>query len=169
MAPVYLQKQFNFSAIQSLQSNTLAIIGLIISCTIYGILADKFSIGKVLIVGCIIAVVTITCFYLSLESYPYLLFITYSLAGLGVGVVGSFAYFMVKVFPTDIRYSGVSFSFNMAYAIAGGVTPLLLSIFTDFFNKLAPAFYVVSLFSIGAIIGILLLSHAKNYFAKEME
>jgi len=169
MAPIYLQKQFDFSATQSLQSNTLAIIGLIISCTIYGALADKFVIGKVLIVGCIIAIVTITCFYLSLENYRNFLFITYPLAGLGVGVVGSFAYFMVKVFPTDIRYSGVSFSFNMAYAIAGGLTPLLLSIFTDFFNKLAPVFYVVSLFAIGVVIGILLLYYAKNYFAKDMQ
>ncbi|WP_392561398.1 MFS transporter [Orbus sturtevantii] len=169
MAPIYLQKQFDFSAKQSLQSNTLAIIGLIISCTIYGALVDKFSIGKVLIVGCIIAVATTACFYFSLENYRHLLFLTYPLAGLGVGVVGIFAYFMVNVFPTDIRYSGVSFSFNMAYAIAGGATPLLLSIFTDFFNKFAPAFYVISLFSLGAIIGIILLFRADSYFTQDMQ
>ncbi|WP_392563337.1 MFS transporter [Orbus wheelerorum] len=168
MTPIYLQKQFDFSAIESSQSNTLAIIGLIISCTVYGALADKFPIGKVLIYGCIIAVVTITCFYFSLENYRHFLFITYPLAGLGIGVVGAFAYFMVKAFPTNIRYSGVSFSFNMAYAIAGGITPLLLSVFTDFFNKLAPAFYVISLFSLGAIIGVMLLLSSNNYFAKDM-
>lgn len=168
MAPIYLQKQFDFSAIESSQSNTLAIIGLIISCTVYGALADKFPIGKVLIYGCIIAVVTITCFYFSLENHRHFLFITYPLAGLGIGVVGAFAYFMVKAFPTNIRYSGVSFSFNMAYAIAGGITPLLLSVFTDFFNKLAPAFYVISLFSLGAIIGVMLLLSSNNYFAKDM-
>lgn len=169
MAPIYLQKQVGFSAMQALQANTLAIIGLIMSCTLYGALMDRFAIGKVFIVGSLIAAITIGCFYFSLASHPQLLFVTYPLAGFGVGVVGSFAYFMVKAFPTEVRYSGVSFSFNMAYAIAGGLTPLLLSIFTDLFNKLAPAFYVVSLFSLGAVIGVVLLCSQHNYIAKDID
>ncbi|WP_392558931.1 MFS transporter [Orbus mooreae] len=169
IAPIYLQEQFNFSAMQALQANILAIIGLIISCTVYGLLVDKFSLDKVLIIGSLFAAITIACFYFSLGQYPSLLFYTYPLAGFGVGVVGCFAFFMVKVFPTEIRYSGVSFSFNMAYALAGGLTPLLLSIFTNFFSKLAPAFYVVSLFLLGALIGVILLRQKNNYFAKDIQ
>ncbi|RKS86023.1 MFS transporter [Orbus hercynius] len=166
MAPIYLQQQFGFSATESLQANTCAIIGLIISCTVYGVLADKFMLGKIIIIGSMIAVITIAGFYFSLEHHAELLFITYPLAGFGVGIVGSFACFMVKAFPTAVRYSGVSFSFNMAYAIAGGITPLLLSVFTNLFSKLAPAFYVISLFALGAIIGIILLIN--KHITKEM-
>ncbi len=162
MTPILLQKQFGFSAVDALQGNILGIIGLIVSCTFYGMLMDRYSMGKVLFIGCIIAAVAIGLFYLSL-NHPSLLFITYLIAGLGVGVVGAFAYVMVKFFPATVRYSGVSFSFNMAYAIAGGLTPLLISIFTDFFSKMAPAFYVVTLFALGAGIGLFLLFHAKRY------
>lgn len=169
MAPIYLQNQFGFTPTQSLQANTLAIIGLIISCTLYGAIVDKYSIAKVFIVGCLIASITIACFYFSLANYPHLLFFTYPLAGFGVGIVGSFAYFMVKAFPAEVRYSGVSFSFNMAYAIAGGITPLLLSIFTEFFSKQAPAFYVISLFLLGVIIGCILLKTTDYFFAKDIK
>ncbi|MDF7666972.1 MFS transporter [Orbaceae bacterium ESL0727] len=168
MTPILLQKQFTFSALEALQGNILAIIGLIISCTFYGILMDKFAMGKVLFVGCLIAIVTIAIFYWSLIDHRELLLVTYPLAGFGVGIVGSFAYFMVKVFPTDVRYSGVSFSFNMAYAIAGGLTPLLISLFSDFFSKMAPAFYVIVLFILGALIGFFLIFNAKRYIVKDI-
>lgn len=169
ITPNLLQTSFHFSALDALQGNILAIIGLIISCTFYGALMDKFPIGKILFFGCMIAAITITVFYLSLGNKS-LLFITYSIAGFGVGVVGSFAYLMVKFFPTQIRYSGVSFSFNMAYAIAGGLTPLLISVFSNFFSKMAPAFYVIALFVLGALIGLFLLinKNSERYITKDI-
>ena len=169
MTPILLQKQFGYSAIEALQGNILAIIGLIISCTFYGMMMDKFALAKVLLIGCIIAAVMIAIFFGSLDN-AQLLFITYPLAGFSVGIVGSFAYFMVKVFPTSVRYSGVSFSFNMAYAIAGGLTPLLISFFSDFVSKMAPAIYVVGLFVLGALIGLFLLinNNSQKYIAKDI-
>lgn len=169
MTPILLQKSFGYSPIDALQGNILAIIGLIISCTFYGMMMDKSAMGKVILIGCILAALAIAIFYLSLDNHQ-LLFITYSLAGFCVGIVGSFAYFMVKVFPTQIRYSGVSFSFNMAYAIAGGLTPLLISFLTDFVNKMAPAMYVVGLFALGALIGLFLLinNNSQKYIANDI-
>ncbi|QYN46035.1 MFS transporter [Gilliamella sp. ESL0405] len=169
MTPILLQKQFGYSAIEALQGNILAIIGLIISCTFYGMMMDKFALAKVLLIGCIIAAVMIAIFFGSLDN-AQLLFITYPLAGFSVGIVGSFAYFMVKVFPTSVRYSGVSFSFNMAYAIAGGLTPLLISFFSDFVSKMAPAIYVVGLFLLGILIGLFLLinNNTQKYIAKDI-
>lgn len=169
MTPILLQKSFGYLPIDALQGNILAIIGLIISCTFYGMMMDKCAMGKVILIGCILAALAIAIFYLSLDNHQ-LLFITYPLAGFCVGIVGSFAYFMVKVFPTQIRYSGVSFSFNMAYAIAGGLTPLLISFLTDFVNKMAPAMYVVGLFALGALIGLFLLinNNSQKYIANDI-
>ncbi|XKM12507.1 MFS transporter [Orbaceae bacterium ac157xtp] len=169
MTPVYLQKEFHYSPNEAFYAGTLATIGLIISCSFFGAMMDKFAIGKVIMWGCIFAGISVAIFYLSLVYNPKLLYITYPLAGLGVGVVGSFAYFMVKVFPSQVRYSGISFSFNMAYAIAGGLTPMLLSIFTDFFSKLAPAFYVVTLFILGACIGLFLIKNIQRYLADDIK
>ena len=44
------------------------------------------------------------------------------LLGLSSGTVGMVAYGLVKMFPAPIRFSGISFSYNLSYAIAGGLT-----------------------------------------------
>jgi hypothetical protein len=35
---------------------------------------------------------------------------------------------MVKAFPPVVRFSGLSFSYNVAYAIFGGLTPMVVSL-----------------------------------------
>ncbi|WP_392567133.1 MFS transporter [Utexia brackfieldae] len=169
MTPNYLQTQFNISSQVALEANALAIIGLIVGCIVYGGLADKISIGKIISWGCALAVLAIAAFYTSLQYRPELLWVTYILAGFTVGVVGSFAYFMVRCYPASVRYSGVSFSFNVAYAIAGGLTPLLIALLTHFATGFAAAYYVVALFGIGILLGILLIYKAKKLTATEMQ
>jgi hypothetical protein len=34
---------------------------------------------------------------------------------------------MVRAFPPQVRFTGVSFSYNIAYAVFGGLTPLVVS------------------------------------------
>lgn len=63
MAPIYLQKQFGFTPIQALQANTAAISVFILGCAFFGALTDKFAIGKVLIVGCALSVITVAGFF----------------------------------------------------------------------------------------------------------
>ncbi len=57
----------------------------------------------------------------------------------------------LRLFPAPVRFSGLSFSYNVSYAIFGGLTPVVLSLWlrTD---PMAPAYYVGGL----AILGIVL-------------
>jgi hypothetical protein len=64
---------------------------------------------------------------------------------------------MIAAFPPPIRYSGISFSYNLAWAIFGGLTPILVSWLLPF-DPLAPAHYVVALCLLGCGIGIFLVS-----------
>lgn len=169
LAPSYLHNIYNYSILKSQEANSVAILMNGIGCLFFGMLSDKIGFSKTLIIGCILCILTTIFFYTSLETHPEILFITYGLAGFGVGIVGSFAHYMVKSFPANIRYSGVSFSFNMAYAIAGGLTPLLLSLLTNLVSHKAPAYYVILLFTMGLLLGFYLLrtktrdeSFAKN-------
>ncbi len=59
---------------------------------------------------------------------------------------------MVRAFPPAVRFTGVSFSYNVAYAVFGGMTPPLVSWLTHF-NRLSAAHYVavVAVFSLVAI------------------
>jgi hypothetical protein len=61
---------------------------------------------------------------------------------------------MVKGFPSAIRLTGVSFSYNVAYAVAGGVTPVIVQAWS-LRDKLAPAHYVAACIAIGLFAAVL--------------
>ena len=66
-----------------------------------------------------------------------------------IGVVPSMA---VQLFPPAVRFSGLSFAYNVAYAVFGGLTPVLVSLLLRF-DTLAPAHYVVALSVVGVGMG----------------
>ena len=52
--------------------------------------------------------------------------LAYAFAGLTCGIVGVVPSVMVGLFPAPIRVSGISFTYNIAYALWASTTPLLL-------------------------------------------
>ena len=75
------------------------------------------------------------------------------MVGFSIGVVGCFAYYMVRAFPANMRYSGVSFAFNVAYAITGALTSFLMPILASFFSKYAAGSYVIVVYLLGVALG----------------
>jgi hypothetical protein len=71
---------------------------------------------------------------------------------------------MVRACPASIRFSGVSFSYNLAYALFGGVTPLLVS-WLAHLHRSGPAYYVTAATFIG--LGAILLSPTLTFSAAE--
>ena len=67
-----------------------------------------------------------------------MLFIWYGLAGLSVGVVGVVPFVMVRAFPAAVRFTGISFSYNVSYAIFGGLTPISVTLMMSL-TPMAPA------------------------------
>ena len=78
-------------------------------------------------------------------------------AGLGVGMIGAVPYVLVKAFPAAVRFSGLSFSYNLAYAIFGGLTPIMVTSLMKF-SPLGPAYYVAGICTLGLLVGIYLLA-----------
>jgi len=65
---------------------------------------------------------------------------------------------MVAAFPPAIRFSGISFSYNIAYAIFGAITPPLVGLLAAKLGPLAPAHYVAITAIVGAAVAVYLLS-----------
>jgi len=159
---VYLQGQFGFSEIDVSISRLLATACLAIGCVFYGYLADKFSIGKLISIGCLFGVIATIVFLSSLSAGREMLYITYPIVGFSVGIVGAFPYYMVRAFPAKVRYSGVAFSFNISYAITGALTAFLIPILANFFSKYAAGFYVIGVFLFGAVLGWYIIRKEKE-------
>ena len=152
MTPTVLQTVYHFAPTTALQANSLAIVFLSIGCIIAGALSDRFGAGRVFVFGCTALLLTSWTFYHSLAAHPDWLFPLYALTGLLVGTIGAVPYVMVKAFPPVVRFSGLSFSYNVAYAIFGGLTPMIVSLLLKE-SPMGPAYYVAVLCGVGIVVG----------------
>lgn len=161
MTPTLLQKQYGIPTAQALQANSLATVLLLVGCICAGFAADRFGASKTFIVGSLLLAVCSWIFYRTVGAHPELLFPCYALVGLSVGVVGAVPYVMVRAFPAEVRFTGIAFSYNVAYAIFGGLTPIFVTLIMAV-TPLAPAYYVLALSAIGLLVGIWLKRDGKR-------
>ncbi len=107
-----------------------------------------------LIFGSVLLGISTWLFYTEGATNPPLLLPLYALTGLLIGVVsGAHPYVMVRAFPAAIRFSGVSFSYGVANAVIGGLTPLLISLLLPWV-PFAHVYYVLGPCATGCAVGI---------------
>jgi hypothetical protein len=88
--------------------------------------------------------------YLGAERAPSSLLPLYVLAGLGAGVAILIPIVMVRAFPPVVRFTGVAFSYNVAYAVFGGMTPIVVSRLAQI-GPLGPAHFITGTAAVGLI------------------
>lgn len=160
MTPTVLQTAYGFAPAQTLEANSLAIVFLSLGCVLAGMLADRFGAGRVFILGSLLLAALTWSFYSNLKAHPDWLLPLYALTGLCVGMIGAVPYVLVKAFPAAVRFSGLSFSYNLAYAIFGGLTPMVVAFLLKF-SPMGPAYYVIALCGLGLLIGLYLFSQRR--------
>lgn len=155
MTPTLVQKLYAIPAAVALQASSIATLFLSLGCIVFGALADRYGAGRVLITGCVMLGLSSVLFYQQMQSAPQNINELYALCGFFVGVIGVVPSVAVKAFPPAVRFSGLSFSYNVAYAVFGGLTPIVVSMLLPI-NPLAPAHYVAALSGVGMLIGVYL-------------
>jgi MFS family permease len=160
MTPSILQKVYKIDAQAALLANTVATLCLAVGCIAAGLIADKFGTRRVLVAGSALLAVGTWFFYTTIATHPDWLLPLYGVLGLLVGVVGVVPSAMVQAFPTAVRFSGVSFAYNLSYAVFGGVTPIAVAWMLKY-DALAPAWYVMAVCLIG-MVGAGLLKRSAN-------
>ena len=155
MTPTLVQKLYAIPAVTALQANSVATLFLSLGCIVFGALADRFGAGRVLALGCIALGATSWLLYQRLSVAPDDIYMAYALCGFFVGVIGVVPSTAVQAFPPVVRFSGLSFSYNVAYAIFGGLTPVLVSRLLPL-DALAPVHYMAALCVVGVGLGLYL-------------
>jgi MFS family permease len=161
MTPILLQKLYAIPATVALQANSIATLFLSLGCIVFGALADRLGAGRVLIAGCVMLGYSAMLFYSEMATAPQYINELYALSGFCVGVIGVIPSAAVRAFPPVVRFSGLSFSYNVAYAVFGGLTPVLISLFLPL-DPMAPAHYVLLLSAVGVLIGLYLWRGEKS-------
>ena len=152
MTPSLVQSVFHVAPARAFLGNTVASIALALGCLGYGVLADRIGFARALLFGAVGLLVCSYALYLDLQAGAAHFLVLYALAGLAVGVVGVVPALMVAAFPPAVRFSGLSFSYNIAYAVFGGITPPLIGLLLKQFGVLAPAHYVAFAAVIGMVV-----------------
>ena len=152
MTPVLVQKLYAVPAVAALQANSIATLALSLGCIVFGALSDRFGAGRVLMAGCAMLGYTAMLFYHEMSVSQEHIDLLYALCGFFVGVIGVVPSVAVRAFPPEVRFSGLSFSYNVAYAVFGGLTPVLVSMLLPL-DALAPAHYVLVLGFVGMLTG----------------
>jgi len=159
MTPALLQKLYHISARTSLEANTAATLCLAFGCIVAGALADRFGARRVLAFGGLLVSACVYMFYTTIAAQPELLLPLYALTGFCVGVVGAVPCVLVQAFPAQVRFSGLSFSYNLSYAIFGGLTPIFVTLMLKN-DKLGPAYYVIGVCLVGVVTSLFITKRA---------
>jgi len=155
MTPTLVQKLFAVPAATALEASSIATLFLTLGCIVFGELADRIGSGPVLTFGCAALATVSLLFYQQMSVATDHINTLYALCGFFVGVIGVVPGVAVRAFPAVVRFSGLSFSYNVAYAVFGGLTPVFVSLLlvTD---RMAPAHYVVAVCTLGVMVGVYL-------------
>ncbi|MFP2905608.1 MFS transporter [Pyxidicoccus sp. 3LFB2] len=164
MTPTLVQKLYSIPPARALEAASVATLCLAVGCVAYGLLADRLGVGRALGLGCAVLLGVTYLFYRGVGAAPERLMPLYALIGFCVGVVGVVPTVMVRAFPPEVRFSGLSFSYNVAYAIFGGLTPLVVTLLMKN-HPLAPAHYVAALSGLGLAVAAYLLSAGRSRLA----
>jgi MFS family permease len=155
MTPTLAEKLYAIAPAAALAANAVATLALAVGCFVAGLAADRFGAARAFGTGCILLLLATLGLYYGSAARPEAFAGLYAFAGFSVGVVGIVPVLMVRAFPAAIRYSGLSFAYNIAYALFGGLTPLVVSWWLRS-NPMAPAQYVAALCLLGVVVAFVL-------------
>ncbi|KPY32584.1 hypothetical protein ALO52_200196 [Pseudomonas syringae pv. primulae] len=126
ITPTVMQQRFGISASQTFALSAAGIVFLNIGCVLAGMLVDRIGAWRGVMLYSLLLPLGIGVLYASLIEQWLPLSVAYAIAGLACGIVGVVPSVMVGLFPANIRVSGISFTYNIAYAFWASTTPLLL-------------------------------------------
>lgn len=151
MMPTFLQGM-GVARSDALAGNALAVLAAMASNLIAGALADRFGAGRVLSLWSLLLGAAFWGFFHAAQAGAYS-HALYALAGSAVGLTAMVPAIALSGFPAQVRFSGLSFAYNVAYAIAGGLTPVLLSLAMKN-NPAAPLHYMLAMAALGVALGL---------------
>jgi len=144
--PSYLSTELHFSKLNAYAITTIGLFSVALLVPFMGYLSDKYGRKPLMLAGCAGFI---------LLSYPAMMVMAHGnvlSAVLAMVMLGAFiAAFdgactaaMAELFPTSVRYGGVSIAYNFSVAFFGGITPWFSAwLITSTGDKFSPAFYVM--------------------------
>jgi predicted MFS family arabinose efflux permease len=158
MTPTLLPTVYHVPLATALQVNTISVVGIFFGMLSGGVLIDRWGASLLLILGNVLLMAISYLLFTRLSAHPDWLLPLYLLMGaIGGAVSVTVPYLMVGSFPAFVRFTGVSLSYNLASAIMGGLTPVMI-MFGLRFDPLAHLHYFLVVCAVGILTGVAVLA-----------
>ena len=166
--PGYLSTELHFSKLDAYAITTIGLFGIAVLVPFMGWLSDKYGRKPLMLAGCAGFI---------LFSYPAMMVMAQGnmlsavLAMLLLGAFiaafdGACSAAMAELFPTSVRYGGLSIAYNFAVAFFGGITPWFsVWLIGATGDRFSPAYYVMG----AALITFLTVLKAKETAGKPLK
>jgi MFS transporter, MHS family, proline/betaine transporter len=143
---IYLTTYLEIPFHEAAYYNLAGLATCMFACPLFGRYADKYGAKETLVLSSILIFgLSIPVFMTLNASYWFSILFGHILLGLLVAsIIGVQPLFSQRLFPTQDRYTGVSFSYSLGVGVMGGLTPLLLTMATEYHLALfTPSFYLM--------------------------
>lgn len=122
-----------------------------------GILVDRLGLRKVLFSFALLLAITSFVFFNALGSADLTrVGLLYAIASFFLGIVACVPMIIIRLFPAEIRLTGMGFSYNIGNAIFAGLTTFLVPIIAEHFHPMFIAYYILFLCTLGVFLSVYL-------------
>ena len=125
----------------------VAVIGFGVMVPIAGLLADRFGRRRTMITITLMIIAFALMFPLLLGSGSQILVMGFLLLGLSImGLTfGPMGALLPELFPTEVRYTGASFSYNLSSILGASVAPYIATWLNANYGLQAVGFYLAAM------------------------
>jgi MFS family permease len=146
--PQYLHQYMHYDLAQMMRVNTIGTLLLNVMIILGGLAGDRFGYRQVYSACAgFLVIFTYPLFLMFNQESVALVVASYMIFSIIFGFIPSaYSAILSGLFRTSVRYSGIAMSYNFAYAIFGGLSPVICTVAIHYFDSvLAPAFYIMAI------------------------
>ena len=143
---VYLTNYLEIPTYDAALYGLAGFISCMIGCPFFGWYADRYGARETLVLSSILIFgLCIPVFMAFNASQWFSILFGHIVYGFLVSsIIGVQPLFSQRLFPTQDRYTGISFAYSLGVGVVGGLTPMFLTMLTEFHSSLiAPSFYIM--------------------------
>ena len=152
--PLLLRETYKISASDMSGITSASFVVLSLAAFGWGALGDRIGIRKAFSLGCLLIIgvtLAFSIFHGPAIANPVILLGWYLVFAVALGSVGCAFAIAASQFPTEIRLTGLGFSYNLGLAIFSGSAPFLVSYFSHEYGGVAIIGYLWAAAAIGLV------------------